>query len=350
MTSSGVAPVAPAAPVATKKPGKTRGILAVIALVIAALLLPLAVVGFWGQRTLTDTERFVQTVGPLATQQAIQEDIATAVSTAVVQGVDLQSEISGLLPPRAAPLAGPISSAVQQFVYSITLKLMQTPQFATFWTNSSERLQKLVVAALEGKPGGPVEMQGDQIVLDTGDLIAAVKVQLGEKGLTSLANRPTPSAADRQIVLLDAPQVKQARLIYSVSVPIATWLLPLVLLLFLGAVLLARRHARMVAWVGVCMILNALLIIFGLNFGNTAITDAASGGPFARSASLFFTILTNYLQSAGYWTLLIGVLLLIGGWLFSGQKYAKGVRGAVTSAVSKSDAPPSTGPPASVAN
>ena len=66
------------------------------------------------------------------------------------------------------------------------------------------------------------------------------------------------------------------------------------------------------------MILNALLIIFGLNFGNTAITDAASGGPFARSASLFFTILTNYLQSAGYWTLLIGVLLLVGGWLFSG--------------------------------
>ncbi|MGV1036464.1 MAG: hypothetical protein ACOYD0_05490 [Candidatus Nanopelagicales bacterium] len=350
MTTSDAAPAAPVAQVPTWKPGKARGILAVIALVIAALLLPLAIVGFWGQRTLTDSERFVQTVGPLATQQAIQEDIATSVSESIVKGVNLESEISALLPPRAAPLAGPISSAAQQFVYTITLKLIQSPQFATFWTNSTERLQKLVIAALEGKQGGPVELQGDQIVLDTGDLIAAVKTELGEKGLTSLANRPTPAAADRQIVLLDAPQVKQARLIYSFSVPIATWLLPLVLLLFLSAVLLARRHARMVAWAGVCMILSALLIIFGLNFGNAAVTDAASSGPFARSAALFFSILTNYLQSAGYWTLLIGVLLLIGGWLFSGQKYAKGLRGAVTSAAGKSDGPPSAQPPAASAS
>ncbi len=350
MTTAETAPAAPIAAAPVEKPGKARGILAVIVLVIAALLLPLAIVGFWGQRTLTDTERFVQTVGPLATQQAIQEDIATAVSAAIVKGVDLQSEVSGLLPPKAAPLAGPISSAIQQFVYTITLKIFETPQFATFWTNASERLQKLVIAALKGEQGGAVELQGDQIVLDTGDLIAAVKVELGKKGLTSLADRPTPAAADRQIVLLDAPQVKQARLIYSFSVPIATWLLPLVLLLFLGAVLLARRHARMVAWVGVCLVLTALLIIFGLNFGNTAVTDAASNGPFARSAALFFSILTNYLQSAGYWTLFIGLLLIVGGWLFSGQKYAKGLRGAVTGAVGKSGGPPSTQPPAASAS
>ena len=87
---------------------------------------------FWGQRTLTDTERFVETVAPLATDQAIINAVADTVTTALTNNVNLEAEVKGFLPPIAAPLAGPISSAIPTFVKQVTLRILNCPKFEEF--------------------------------------------------------------------------------------------------------------------------------------------------------------------------------------------------------------------------
>ena len=54
------------------KPSKGRSAAAVICLVLAALLTTPAAIAYWGQRTLNDTTRYVNTVGPLVNSPEVQ--------------------------------------------------------------------------------------------------------------------------------------------------------------------------------------------------------------------------------------------------------------------------------------
>ncbi|HET6755699.1 MAG TPA: hypothetical protein VFH23_17310, partial [Jiangellaceae bacterium] len=45
--------------------GRGRSVAAVVCVVLAGLLMTPAAVAYWGQRTLNDTQRYVDTVGPL---------------------------------------------------------------------------------------------------------------------------------------------------------------------------------------------------------------------------------------------------------------------------------------------
>lgn len=60
------------APVASSSSGIGRSIAATICLVLAVLLTAPSAVAFWGQRTLTDTQRYLETVGPLVNSPEVQ--------------------------------------------------------------------------------------------------------------------------------------------------------------------------------------------------------------------------------------------------------------------------------------
>ena len=102
-------------------------------------------------------------------------------------------------------------------------------------------------------------MQGDQVVLDVSEVIDQVKQRLVDRGLTIVENVPIPDV-DRQIVLLDAPQLEQARTIYAFGNPVASWLIVLVAALYLAAFVLSRRRPRTTIIIGAVLAANALLV------------------------------------------------------------------------------------------
>ena len=71
-----------------------RSVTAVICVVLAALLTTPAAFAFWGQRTLNDTQRYVATVGPLVDSPQVQDAIATTVTSAIQQQVDVEALIN----------------------------------------------------------------------------------------------------------------------------------------------------------------------------------------------------------------------------------------------------------------
>lgn len=328
-------PPAPAATTAGSAPAPKRRrfgfrtIVAGLCLVLATVLLPLGGLAFWGQKTLTDTERFVQTVQPLASDPAIIDAIADTVATALTTNVNLEKEVQGFLPPIAAPLAGPISSAIPTFVKQLTIKVLSTEQFQQIWIKTTGGLQTAVIKALEGDSSGAVSTSNGQVVLDTGDVIDQVKQVLASKGLTALSDRPTPPAADRQIVLLNSEQLAQAQTIYQLTKPAATWLIVVVLLLFVAAIALAHRRARMVAYVGVGILIGAGIIRFGLAVAPDVLSNSFAGTPFAAASVVFFNTLTAYLLNGSAIFLIVGILLVVGGWLFSDQQWAVALRDKV---------------------
>jgi hypothetical protein len=305
-----------------------RGFTAWVLVIVSAILFPIALTAYWGQRTLTDTQRYVDTVAPLAQDPTVRQAVGTKITTVITTQLDAQVRVSDLLKdyPRLQPLAGPIASGVNSFVGNEVDKLLASDRFETVWVAVNTKLQQSLVAALSGDPTGPVTIQGDQVILDTGDLIAEVKQRLVDRGLTIAANLPVPPIADRQVVLLTSPQLQTARTAYALGQPVAQWLIYVVLLMFVIAVLVSRRRARMVMAVGVAIVLGALVIRLAMVIGQNQLQMTLDGTPFEVAQNAFWTILTAFLLNAVRAAFALGLVLAVVGWFLSGTSSALAAR------------------------
>jgi hypothetical protein len=313
-----------------------RGVTAWVLVIVSAILFPIALTAYWGQRTLTDTERYVATVAPLAQDPTVKQAVGDKLTTVLVTQIDAQQRVSELLQdtPRLQPIAGPIAVAVNNLVAQTVTKVLDSDQFDQLWITVNTKLQQGLVKALSSAPDGAVTIQGDQVVLDTGDLIEAVKQRLVDQGLSFAANIPVPAAADRQVVLLTSPQLAQARFAYAVGQPVAQWLIYVVLLLFVIAVLVSRKRARMTMAVGVAIILGALAVRLMMAFGQSQIELSLTGTSFAIAQEAFFTILTAFLLNSVRAAYAVGLVLLLVGWFLSGTSSALAARRLFGGAVS----------------
>ena len=60
-----------AAPARTRTPGaKWRSFLAAFLVIVAFILTPIGIVGYWAKQTLTDTQQYIDTVGPIGENAA----------------------------------------------------------------------------------------------------------------------------------------------------------------------------------------------------------------------------------------------------------------------------------------
>jgi hypothetical protein len=135
-----------AAPAAVQERyGKGRSIAAVICLVLAALLTVPAAFAFWGQRTLNDTQRYVDTVGPLIHSPAVQDAIATRVTDVIDKQVNVEEILNNVFAgvitdrPRLQQLVGPLSGAIDGLVDSQVRQFIASRRSPTFGSRSTPR-------------------------------------------------------------------------------------------------------------------------------------------------------------------------------------------------------------------
>jgi hypothetical protein len=165
-------------------------------------------------------------------------------------------------------------------------------------------------------------------VLDVGDVIDVVKERLVARGLTVVQNVPIPET-EKQIVLLDAPKLKQARTIYAFANPLARWLIVFVAALFLAAFLLARRRPRMAGTIGAVLAANALLVALCLSVGRQLFIDQLAGSVFGPASSVFYDTLLAYLQRGGQVLLWLGLILVVAGWFTGSNAAGTAVRSTI---------------------
>ena len=316
-------PTQPIETTVAERPGRGRSIAAVVCVVLAALLTTPAAIAYWGQRTLNDTQRYVDTVGPLVDSPEVQEAIATTITDAIEKQVDVEAIINDVFAgvitdrPRLQQLVGPLAGAINGLIDREVRAFVASDAFADIWVRVNTRAQQTLVRVLEGDESGAVTLQGDQVVLDVGDAIAQVQQRLVDRGLTIVENIPIPDV-DKQIVLLDSPQLRQARTIYAFTNPVARWLILVVVALFLAAFLLSRRRPRMTVTIGLVLAANALLVAFALSVGRQLFIDELAGTVFGPASSVFFDTLLAYLERGWQVFLWLGVILVVVGW-FTGS-------------------------------
>jgi hypothetical protein len=338
-------------PIVVQRPSRGRTIAAVICVVLAAVLTVPAGVAYWGQRTINDGQRYVDTVGPLVHSPQVQAAIATKVTDTIEQEVDVEAIINQVFAgvitqrPRLQALVGPLAGAVNGLIETQVRAFVASDAFAEFWVAANTRAQEALVRVLKGENTGAVSIQGDQVVLDVSDVIDQVKQRLVARGLTIVDKFPVPQK-NRQIVLLDAPQLKQARTIYAFSNPLAKWLLIFVALLYLVALLLSRRRPRMTVVIGAALAANALLLALMLSIGRQLFVDHLSGTVFGPASSVFFDTLLSYLERGQRVLLWLGLVLVVVGWFAGRNALGTAVRTTIRDGLETAGASLADGPTA----
>jgi hypothetical protein len=105
--------------VATAKPrpaGRPRRIAAALLVVVTSIVVTVAVVGVWARRNALDTDKWVGTVGPIGEDPAVQQALATWMTTELMGAIDTEAFFESVLPERGGALAAPLTSAVRGFV------------------------------------------------------------------------------------------------------------------------------------------------------------------------------------------------------------------------------------------
>ncbi len=324
---------------AQKRSG-VRSIAAVLIFVIAAALTPLAMLGNWGHATVVNSEQFLATVGPLAESPQVQAAVSEAVSAAIVKQVDTTAIVGdflgGLLnnDQLSASLSAPIAAGVNKLIGEIVQGFIASDAFQKVWVTLAGATQKSVVAILQGGNEGPIQMQGDQLVLDISDLLTAVQSQLVAQGV-SLADKVTVPASDRQIVLFEAPVVAQLQFVYSLTSPILQWFPLLMAILFGLAIILARRRPRMVLAVGIALVVTGGLTTWALGAGKTFFVDQLAGTVFGGASGIFWDTLLNYLMTGLQGLMIFGVVVAIAGWFAGSSRPARNVRSHVVAGLTE---------------
>jgi hypothetical protein len=318
-----------------ERPSRSRSITAIVCVVLAGLLTTPAAVAYWGQRTLNDTQRYVATVEPLVESTEIQDVIATTVTDAIETQVDIEAILNNVFAgvitdrPRLQQLVGPLAAAINGLIEREVRAFVASDEFADLWIRVNTRAHQALQRVLKGEATGALSLQDEQVVLDVDEVIEQVKQRLVARGLTFVENAPIPET-DRQIVLVEAPQLSQIRTIYAFANPLARWLLPFVGLLYLVGFVLARHRPRMTVGIGALLAANALLVALALSVGRQLFVEQLSDTRFAAASGVFFDTLLAYLERGQQVLLALGLVLIVAGWFAGSNTYGTAVRTTVT--------------------
>ena len=323
-----------ATPTPAKRRIGVRSIAAVLALILGLGLLPLGTVTYWGHRTVTDTERYLETMQPLAYDEDVQDSLSVFITDKIEEQIDPEALVNQLFAglieeyPSLKALVPIVAGAIDSLIAQVVDRLVRSDQFKQLWDLANTAAQKSLMAILEGRDDGPVSLQGDEVVLDISVLVDQVKQGLVDQGFSAAANINVPQA-DRQIVLLEAPQLAQIRTIYSFTSPVAAGLIYIAILLLVLAVVLARRRPRMTAWAGGGAAVGGGLLVVGLGIGESIFVNTLEGTPFEKASQTFYDQLLKFLYNGAYSLIVLGIIVFAVGLYLCGARWAAELRATV---------------------
>jgi hypothetical protein len=260
-------------------------------LVLACILAMVSVLVVFVRNQALDTDTYVATVQPLASDPAVQSAVAGAVSARLVAGVNLKQQVADALPPSAGFLATPISVGLKTVVQQTTLQFMESDGFRTLWTTLNRGAHQQLVALLTGSAIGPVSTDRGQVRLDLTKVVDRVRRQLDANGITVFDG--VGSTSSPQLVLFQSTQLERLQSLIR-SLDRLALLLPIVtFVLLVAGVSLAvdRRRGFVRAAVGLSVAMAGLVAAFAV--GRHQYLGAMSGVTPHQAAAAAYDIVTR---------------------------------------------------------
>src|SRR5262245_19790651 len=220
----------------TKKAPRWCRILCGVLVVIVCHLAPLSLLAVWTHNTLLNTDQYVDTVGPLAEEPAIQQAISNRVVQALKTNVDIEDRVKDALPERAAFVAPFVATGIENFAREATLRLAESDRFQNLWNNANRRAHGQVVAVLTGEGSDRVSTKNGEVVVRLGPIVETVKEQLSKLGI-NIFDSSSGTRVSNQLVLFKSEDLTKIQGAVSLLDDVA-WVLPILMLVLLALAIL----------------------------------------------------------------------------------------------------------------
>lgn len=220
--------------------GGGRSVLSAACGLLAIVLLPVSLVGFWASVLLTRTDVFVEELRPVVTKPQVQEALADGIVQGVLGAVDLSPAIEKAL---EAPIR--TQAAV----------LVASPQVTAAWTTGIRAVHTQFIAVMEGRADTQLDDQGRVSVRLTVPVPALTSTleQAGVPNAGSIAPVVT-------IPLVKAADLQKAQTAYRIADAWGPWAPVVVAALALLSIFLARRWRAAATLVGIGWIVTGLAL------------------------------------------------------------------------------------------
>lgn len=292
----------------TGKVGQGRAAVALI--VLACICSVLALTLTWIRNETLDTDRYVETVAPLADNPAIQNAVSDAVTAELVRTVNPEQLIRQSLPEQAAPLAGPLSGAVSGFVRTAVGKLVDSPAFATLWKAISRESHAQMVAVLTGKRTALNRLAAEgQVKLDLTPIVGPAKAFLERQGIKAAGTTATPSVVVFDLSALRTAQdavraLKGLTLLFTILAP----------LLFLLAIVLSRDRRRSLITAGISLAGSMAALGVLIAIGRSLYLDSLAANVPNAAAAAFFDTIVRFFGLGIRLTAVAGLVVALAAW------------------------------------
>ena len=305
---------------------------AVAIMVVALVLSVTSILAVFARNQLLNTDKYVATMAPLATDPVIQTAISNRISDEVLARVDLTglaTQATDWLKSQGAPAAvsaliGPAVNGVESFVRDEVSKIVHSDQFATLWNAANRAGHTALVAVLTGAKNGAVVSSGDTISINLGPLLDKVKAQLVADGFGLASKIP---AVSTQFTVFESSKLPKLRSTVRLLNDVATWLPWITLAIIIGAVFTAPNRRRGIILAGLFIALGLLITRGLVHFiAESAIDDLP---PTVKSPEavqhVLTTVLRNVRTAVNIFALVFG-LAAVFAFLAGPSRLATGVR------------------------
>ncbi|MEU9734222.1 hypothetical protein [Streptomyces sp. NPDC048002] len=307
-----------------------RAVLATVMIVLGCILAPLGAVAAWTADLAGDTDRYVDTVEPLAGDRDVQNAVATRVTDAVMSRLDLAALLQDtaaadrpLVEKALGKLGDSLQDAVGSFVHDKAQDVVASDAFETIWTEANRRAHAAVVKALTGAGGGAVQLKDDAVTVDLGPVVDRLKERLVDDGLTVAGNIPE---IHTDITVVQSEDIGKVRTGFRLLQLVGFWLPVLSVLLIAGGVAVAVRRRR-------ALVAGALGFAFAVGLLGVALSvfrvvylDALPPGVSQSAAGSVYDTLVRYLRVAVRVGIVLGVVVALAAWLTGPGRRAGFVR------------------------
>ena len=289
--------------------------------IVCSLLIVLAGLGFAGSvlalfvhTQVNDTDSYVETVAPLASEPAVQAAVVDRLTEELTQRLDRFPQV--------------VTRQAEKLVREAAQSLVSSDQFATLWTAANRQAHAQLAAMVTGRATDGIVRSDDSgtVTLSLEPIMTELRTNLRDRGFTVVDRLPT---FDPQFEILQSDELVRAQDLSNTLDRAAAWLPWVSLACAIAAVAVAPRRMRALSLVGlataVAMIalLVALAVVRRVYLQNSDI-------PSSEAAVAVYDALAVSLVSSIRVLLACGVAVTVVGYVAGGSRSATLMRSRIS--------------------
>jgi hypothetical protein len=296
-------------------------------LVAATFLTFVAIFSFWVNRQAMNTDNWVDTSSELLEHEEVQAQLSSFLVAQLYANVDVEAELKKALPPEAAALAGPAAGGLRQLAQQVAERALQTAAVQTIWSEANRAAHEQFLKVINGG-GDIVSTDEGEVTLQLREVVTAIGAQAGVPA-DLIAKLPEDAG---ELKVLDSDQLSTSQKVAKAIRKLPIVLTALLILLYGGAVYLARgRRREALRGAGIGFIVAGVLALLLRELAGGHVTEAlAKTAAVEPAAEAAWDVGTSLLVIVATSAIAFGVLVVIGTWLAGRTSPAVALRRGAT--------------------